>query len=95
MAVFDITHLILGSPDIYDRNHRNKFKHVKEWLAKNVGEYYGRGEDPITDVGSGWEIFVLQNGKLERARDDEDVCITWNVDITDEDKSVLFALKWL
>jgi hypothetical protein len=98
MAVFDITPLILGHAEsIWDRgeSRRNKLSEVRAWLNDHVGEYYGKGEDPILDIGSGWEIFVMHNGKIGRPRDDEDSVITWHLDITDSAKSTHFALVWV
>lgn len=97
MAVFDISHIILGGgrEDLYTRQVPARFKILKEWLNENVGEYYGRGEDPVTDVGSGWEAFVLRNGSREQPKDDEDCVVSWHIDIADDEKATLFALKWL
>lgn len=98
MAVFDITHCILGhATSIWDRgeSRQNRLVELRSWLNNNVGEYYGRGDDPVLDIGSGWEIFVMHNGKIGRPPDNEDSVTTWHLDITDEAKSTLFALTWI
>ena len=46
-------------------------------------------------IGSGWEIFALHNGKIPKPNSNEDAVVTFHVDITDEAKSTLFALKWI
>ena len=86
MAVFNITsHVITGG--------RPRIESMVEWLTENVGHYYGRGDEEVIHVGSGWEIVVdridhdgIEGGYTETG---------WLVDITDEPKSMLFALKWL
>lgn len=80
MAVFDITKYILSE--------KNGLHGIKSWLEHNVGPYYGRGEDPVVDIGSGWEILIY------REHSAEGISIGWQVDITDSEKSVLFALTW-
>ena len=109
MAVFDITDVVTGldrdPSNPYSRP--NRFKNIMllvEWLKENVGEYYGTGEDHTTDmsdlkntqgssairIGNGWEIVRDwkgdPNGYFE---------VWWKLDITDEAKSTLFALKWI
>lgn len=89
MAVFDISRKLFGtSKDPY-----NHLPDIVAWLSENVGEYYGKGEDPVIRIGSGWEIYATRN-----PYDDEDgtggVIISFHLDITDEAKSTLFALKW-
>jgi hypothetical protein len=66
-----------------------------EWLTENVGEYYGRGEGNVTRIGCGWEMFTLYNGKSREPTAYEDAVVTYHIDITDEAKSTLFALKWI
>lgn len=83
MAVFDITDYILGP--------RNRLSEVISWLDENVGEYYGRGEDPVVRVGSGWEIITQR----EYENTEEFTIISWAVDITDPVKSSHFALVWV
>ena len=62
-------------------------------LAENVGEYYGKGDDNVIAVGSGWELFVLFNG-MPKSPDNEDSVVTYHLDITDEAKATMFMLKW-
>ena len=64
---------------------------LTQWLTENVGEYYGRGEDPVVHVGQGWEIRVTR--VLEPIS--KDLHVGWEVDITDNEKSMLFALTQL
>lgn len=86
MAIFDITvHVITGG--------RPRIANMVEWLTENVGHYYGRGDGEVIHVGSGWEIVVdtvdhpgKEGGYTQTG---------WLVDITDEQKAMLFALKWL
>jgi hypothetical protein len=102
MAVFDITHSILaqrGEWNPYDRSGVSRaLCKIEDWLEENVGEYCGGGNDGVNDnviaIGLGWELFSLYNGKPKRP-EYEDAEVTWHVDITDEQKSVLFGLKWL
>lgn len=104
MAIFNITPVILGYRTEFDpmvRDHgrtlRSALTEITEWLEKNVGEHYGPGDSDsnVLAIGSGWEIFTLYNGQAERTTEYEDTDITWNVDITGEARSVLFALKWI
>lgn len=82
MAVFDITERIVSWG-------KNDLLAIRAWLGEHVGEYYGRGEDPIIDIGSGWEIGILREQDK-----DKNTIISWYVDITDEEKSVMYALVW-
>lgn len=83
MAIIDITQHILDT--------RNLRKDIVTWLVEHVGPYYGRGDHPVIDVGSGWEIVV----QYEQGEDPgDDIIIGWAVDITDEAKSTMFALRW-
>ena len=106
MPIFDITATILNSDrdfDFYNRDFRNdrlsRMKMLRLWLTENVGEYYGcgtNGEDNSTiHIGSGWEIFNTYNNKRQSPNPDHDVEVKWHVDITDETKATLFALKWI
>lgn len=65
-----------------------------DWLNENVGGYYGKGDDNVIAVGSGWELFVLYNGK-PKSPDNEDSVVTYHLDITDEAMASMFVLKWL
>ena len=99
MAVFDITKNILnteGFDPLYRApiEARSEMQNLVAWLSEHVGTFYGGGEDNIKRIGSGWEIFTLYNGK-PKAPEWEDSEVTWHVDITDEQKSLLFALKWV
>ena len=106
MPVFDVTSAIARSESIYDRNRNRKLLALRDWLVEHVGPYYGPGEDRTTVheeelnyhrkdsavlyIGSGWQIEREwkgdPNGYMES---------WWKVDITDEAKAVLFALKWV
>jgi hypothetical protein len=111
MPVFDITNIVAGvNVTHYDPLARpNRFKNIMnlvEWLSDNVGEYYGVGEDHTVPervdvasnsagtsairIGSGWEIV-----RDWRGDPDGYVEVWWRLDITDEAKATLFALKWL
>ena len=81
MPQFDITQHILAP--------RNRLPEITQWLTDNVGPFYGRGEDPVMQIGSGWEISVVRD-----VDHDENIVIGWSVDITDESKSILFALTF-
>ena len=59
------------------------------WLAEHVGEYLGRGEDPVVDIGSGWEIRTVRD-----MIPDEGTATSWVLDITDEKKFMLYVLRW-
>ena len=106
MPVFDITSTVTRSDSVYDRGGR-RFKNIMElvdWLNENVGEYYGPGEDHTQEdhesnansgssairIGAGWEIIRDwrgdPNGYVE---------VWWKLDITNEAKATLFALKWV
>jgi hypothetical protein len=101
MTVFNITPNILSSPREYDPYARGTISsalaQIEDWLEENVGEYCGPGHggfmSNVIAVGQGWEVFSLYNGKPERPVY-EDAEVTWHVSITNEQKSVLFALKW-
>ena len=89
MAVFDISRRIFGS----SKDPYNHLPDIVEWLSENVGEYYGKGEDPVLRIGSGWQISTSR----EPYYDEESgggVIVSFHLDITDEQKSTLFALKW-
>lgn len=81
MALFDISEHILGN--------RNRLPEIINWLTDNVGPFYGRGDDPVTHIGSGWEIVVVRDIDWE-----ENHVISWSVDISDPELSVLFALTF-
>lgn len=106
MPIFDISHVILNSDadyDFYKRDFRyerlTRMHMLRNWLTENVGEYYGsgaNGEDNTTlHIGAGWEIFNTYNNKRQSPNPDHDVEVKWYVDITDEQKAILFALKWV
>lgn len=84
MPMIDITKHIIG-----DRN-RNYYLDIRKWLVENIGEYHGRGEYPVTDIGARWEIVVTQT----EPEDDGSVATGWAVDITDENLATMFALVW-
>ena len=103
MAIFNISRLMLSDlGDYYNFNpldrtrpeNRSRMGMLVTWLAENVGPFYGSGQDNVKRIGSGWEIYVLYNGHPV-APDNEDCEVTWHIDITDEAKSTLFALKWI
>lgn len=86
MAVFDLTNTIVWGG-------RPVKEEMIDWLSENVGEHYGVGDQHrnVLAIGAGWEI------RVDRTIDPftEDLIINWVVDITDDTKSTLFALKWL
>ena len=83
MAVFNIsTHVVDGG--------RPRIEAMVAWLTENVGHYYGRGDEEVIHVGSGWEILVSRDIDWE-----ENYITEWIVDITDDSKSMMFALKWV
>jgi hypothetical protein len=102
MPVFNITTAILNHRREYDPYARNTVSsalcRIEDWLEENVGEYCGPGNDGFNDnvisIGYGWEVFSLYNGKPTRP-DRMDAEVTWHVDISDEQKAILFALKWI
>ena len=105
MPVFDVTSVVAHSDSIWDRSDR-RFKNIRamvDWLTENVGDYYGRGEDythdPEAEVKKGSDLLHIGSGwQLERDwKGDPDgyVEVWWKVDITDEAKATLFALKWI
>lgn len=83
MPVADISHRVLsrGSPGITE---------IILWLEENVGKHYPVScEDPVQKVGDGWEIRVQRD-----MIPDEGTATSWVLDITDEKKFMLYALKW-
>ena len=101
MAIFNISDIILNDLrepyNPLDRTlpeNRSIIRVLTTWLAIYVGEFYGGGDGNIKRIGSGWEMYVLYNGK-PTAPENEDCEVTWHLDITDEAKSILFALKWM
>ena len=98
MAVFDITKNIVqpnGSYNPYERNGRRmRFDEICDWLSENIGEYYGPGDNGVMLIGSGWEIFEIHNNRPPDTNSTDDAVVTYHVDITDDAKSMLFALKW-
>ena len=103
MPVFDVTRIVTHSDSVMDRS-ANRYKNIwamVDWLDENVGDYYGRGEDHTSDederkghavlyIGSGWQMERDWKGDP-----DGYVEVWWHVDITDEAKATLFALKWI
>ena len=100
MPVFDIGSIVMFSESVYDRPPGSNLTKLVGWLTENVGEYYGSGEDSIARIsrqgssairiGSGWEIIKDWKGDP-----DGYVEVWWKLDITDEQKAMLFALKWV
>ena len=86
MAIFDLTDTIIWGG-------RPAKEEMISWLSDNIGLYYGHGDQDrnVLAIGAGWEIRVVRS--IEPFTDD--LVIEWVVDITDEDKSAFFALKWL
>lgn len=107
MAIFDITRIVTGVDDRNDIYARpDRFKNIMtlvDWLKEHVGEYYGPGEDHTTPddvrdnsgksvirIGSGWQIERDWKGDPHGY-----VEVWWKLDITDDAKSTLFALRWI
>ena len=67
---------------------KRDLSNIIDWLGDNVGEYYGIGDHPVMRIGAGWEIKSIEEWV------EEGISIHWVVDITDEQKAMLFALKW-
>lgn len=86
MSVFSIT-------DIIVYGGRPAKEEMISWLSRNVGEYYGVGDQDrdALAIGSGWEIRVTHDIALYT----DDLVIDWVVDITDDAKSTHFALVWV
>ena len=83
MAIFNITqHVVEGG--------RPRIEEMVAWLTENVGHYYGRGDEDVIHVGSGWEIRYLRDIDWE-----ENYTTEWIVDITDDAKSMMFTLIWV
>ena len=105
MPIFDVTRIVTHTESVWDRNSRrfNNIKAMVDWLTENVGDYYGHGEDhtrePEADDRQGTAVLHIGSGwQLERDwKGDPDgyVEVWWKVDITDEAKATLFALKWI
>lgn len=99
MPVFDITELIMRQPYSPPGLRTRTFKEIVKCLGEEIGEYYGRGEHPVLEVGSGWEVYVDERRELMPDLDDGEeyfhTIVTWKLDITDEEKAVMFALKYL
>jgi hypothetical protein len=81
MAKFDISEHVLAP--------RNGIPIILKWLTDHVGPFYGRGEDPVTHIGAGWEIMTDRDIDWE-----ENYVTSWIVDITDPKLSTLFALTF-
>lgn len=101
MPVFDIGSIVMSSDNIWERPPGKNLTKLVEWLGENVGEFYGTGDDHTVDydrpkgstairIGAGWEIIKDWKGDP-----DGYVEVWWKLDITDESKATLFALKWI
>ena len=98
MPVFDITRTILYRPEAGSRNRRENMNAIVDWLNENIGEKHGSGKDHTTTVqgkevqviGNGWEISLDWKGDPDGYAE-----VSWEIDITDEAKATLFALRWL
>jgi hypothetical protein len=91
MAIFDISHVIVDLDGQWYRERDLPSIHVLiDWLEEHVGQYYGVGDRPVLRIGSGWEIIA----KTERDADGYST-FGYLIDITDEQASIHFALRWL
>lgn len=105
MAIIDITKNVSRTDGLFDRDRSKNIKKLIEWLSENVGEYYGVGEDhtknnplvvitatsgkTVAHIGSGWQIERDWKGDPDGYME---VC--WLLDITDDAKATMFALKF-
>lgn len=76
--------------NVTDHYIDGRIKAVQQWLVDNVGQFYGRGEYRVLEIGSGWEIKAVED-----VSEDGTTYIEFVVDITDEAKATAFALRWL
>ena len=99
MSIFDISHRVCG-----EVNGTNEMNDIKSWLEENVGQFLGRGEKSVgveklvLYIGAGWEIsqyYIDYDNRVEGGDYKVGYYSTWTVDITDEDQSVVFGLRWL
>jgi hypothetical protein len=78
MTEVDITHRIRGE--------FNQIGKIRRWLNDNVGSL-GRGEFPLE--GQGWDIVIKYGRRYNDTNESK-----WVVRINDEQRAVLFALRW-
>jgi len=103
MSVFDITRVVTQTEHIYDRDRSKNLVNLVKWLHEHVGPFYGSGEDHTAEdadnngsglsvirIGNGWEISREWKGDPHGY-----VEVWWKLDITDDAKATLFALKWM
>jgi hypothetical protein len=98
MAKFDVTKIVMTKPiNIMDRRAEPGLYDLLHWLDENIGKY--RGSDTENKIycryGDGWCITKLWNGSPSRPESWQVCIVSHEIDIIDEDKATLFALKWI
>jgi hypothetical protein len=94
MAKFDVSKIIVTrSSNIMDRRPEEGLYSLLHWLDENVGTY--DGTNFVNRSGDGWQITKLWNGSRNRPEEWQMSIVSYELDITDEAKATLFALKWM
>jgi hypothetical protein len=95
MTEFDISRYIFGSDIEGDGcDKHGTFDQLLRWVYKNIGKQTQKNSltSPIMRCGHGWEI---QTRKSVAANNNESFgIISWHMCIEDEQKAMMFALKW-
>jgi hypothetical protein len=98
MAKFDVTKIVAARPiNLMDRSAEPGLYDLLHWLDENIGKYHGSDtENKIyCRYGDGWCITKLWNGAIARPEEWQHSVVKYEIDITDETKATLFALKWI
>ena len=97
MTEFDVSHCMFNydTPEGIGKDTTDDFY---DWLDENIGpmtEKYGFSE-PIMRKGQGWEIHTRKSDseKLNKVTHKSYKVISWHLQIEDEQKAMLFALRW-
>ena len=90
--IIDVTHFMLGDPPTDRRpGGRVARQAIRNWLEDNVGPYYGEDNqvDKSVSIGSGWEF-----GTYSTPNRANDISISWQVDIADEQLALMFTVRF-
>jgi hypothetical protein len=93
MTELNISRHIL--PTRYDSN--NGLASIIDWLDEHVGPKntdYSGIKERVMSAGVGWEIRTKRNGNFNESESTGYAIVTWHVLIKDEQKAMMFALKW-
>lgn len=93
MFEFDVSRYVIPTR----RDSNNGLTELVEWLDENVGEWdkclHGRTSNVVRE-GNGWSIRTLKNGQ-ETSDGEGYTVISWHAHIEDEQKAILFTLRWV